>query len=129
SMGFSFIGEGLLKTYVPHRPWAPLISKLGYSIGFIIVILGRQQLFTENTLTPMLPLLNKKDAATFANVMRLWGVVLVANLIGALAFALVCSRTNAFDENVRASFIELGHHAMEHGFGTVLLRGVFAGWL
>ena len=51
SMGFSFVVEALLHHALPDTPWRPLVSKLGYSVGFLIVILGRQQLFTENTLT------------------------------------------------------------------------------
>jgi len=129
SMGFSMIAEGLLSAYLPAAHWRPLVAKLGYSVGFLIVILGRQQLFTENTLTPMLPLLKRKDGATAKNVLRLWTIVLVANLTGALLVAIVCARTNAFDPHVRAAFVELGHKAMEHGFATLLLRGVFAGWL
>ena len=129
SMGFSMIAEGLLSTYLPDASWQPLVAKFGYSAGFLIVILGRQQLFTENTLTPVLPLLQRKTAAALRNVLRLWGVVLVANLIGALAVALVAAHTNAFDPPVREAFAEIGRKAMSHGFGTVLLRGIFAGWL
>src|SRR3954452_22587275 len=51
SMGFSLISEGLLRAFLPDAPWRPLTTKLGYSVGFVIVVLGRQQLFTENTLT------------------------------------------------------------------------------
>jgi formate-nitrite transporter family protein len=129
SMGFSMISEGLLHAYLPETAWRPLVAKLGYSVGFLIVVLGRQQLFTENTLTPMLPLLLKKDVETARNVGRLWLVVLVANLIGALAVAFVAARTNAFDPHVQKAFAEIGNKAMEHGFGTTLLRGIFAGWL
>src|SRR3954452_9266617 len=71
SMGFSFIAEGLLRSKLPDQPWRPIISKLGYSAGFLLVILGRQQLFTENTLTPMLPLFHNKDRSTLLNVTRL----------------------------------------------------------
>src|SRR4029079_8825992 len=53
SMGFSLSPEGALRTRLPEREWTPLVSMLGYSIGFLIVILGRQQLFTENTFTPV----------------------------------------------------------------------------
>src|SRR3954447_25702402 len=87
SMGFSLVAEGLLRAALPDAPWRPLVAKLGYSLGFIIVILGRQQLFTENTLTPILPLLRRKNFATFLQVMRLWGVVLLANVIGTILFA------------------------------------------
>ena len=83
SMGFSLVSEGLLRAYLPDAPWRLLVAKLGYCIGFLIVVLGRQQLFTENTLTVMLPLLRRKDPRTLANVGRLWAVVLAANLIGA----------------------------------------------
>lgn len=129
SMGFSLVTEGLLATYLPNAYWRPLVAKLGYSVGFLIVILGRQQLFTENTLTPMLPLLKRKDGATFLNVMRLWAVVLLANLLGALLFAWVVARTSAFDPEIQRAFSEIGHKAMEPTAATILLRGIFAGWL
>jgi formate/nitrite transporter FocA (FNT family) len=129
SMGFSMIAEGLLTSFLPDDHWRPLVAKFGYSAGFLIVILGRQQLFTENTLTPILPLLQRKAAATMANVLRLWSIVLVANLIGALLVALVVAQTNAFEPDARHSFAEMGSKAMEPGFATVLLRGIFAGWL
>src|SRR5579862_8081883 len=51
SMGFSLVAEGLLAAYLPNTRWQPLIAKLGYSVGFLIVTLGRQQVFTESTLT------------------------------------------------------------------------------
>ncbi len=47
SMGFSLIAEGLLRAHLPDVVWRPLIVKLGYALGFLVVILGRQQLFTE----------------------------------------------------------------------------------
>jgi len=129
SMGFSFIAEAILKDRLPDAHWAPLVGKLGYSVGFLVVILGRQQLFTENTLTPMLPLLQRKDLQTLVNVLRLWGVVFLANMLGALAVGWVCARTGAFDPQVRHQFVALGHQAMAHPFGETLLRAVFAGWL
>lgn len=129
SMGFSLIAEGLLRNYLPDQRWRPVVAKLGYCVGFLIVILGRQQLFTENTLTPMLPLMKRKDLATFVNVMRLWAVVLVANLFGALAIGWMTSHAPAFEPDLRATFVQLGHEAMRFGFAATLIRGVFAGWL
>ncbi len=129
SMGFSLVAEGLLRSHLPDKPWRPLIVKLGYSVGFLIVILGRQQLFTENTLTPILPLLQEKTSKCFMNVLRLWTVVLLANLLGALIFAWAVMRTNAFDGHIRHTFIEIGHDAIRNGFATTMWRGVFAGWL
>ena len=89
SMGFSFVAEALLRRYVPDAPWRPLVVNLGYPVGFLIVILGRQQLFTENTLTAMIPLFARRNLATIVAVLRLWAVVLVANLAGAHIFAWV----------------------------------------
>jgi formate/nitrite transporter FocA (FNT family) len=129
SMGFSLVAEGLLRAHLPERDWTPLLTKFGYSVGFLIVILGRQQLFTENTLTPVLPLLQRKDRRTLLNMLRLWGVVLVANLLGALVFAWAAENTSAFDPDVRETFLRIGRETMGHTFGATLLRAVFAGWL
>ena len=60
SIGFSVIAEALLATYLPDSAWKPLVDNLGYSVGFLIVILAHQQLFTENTLTAVLPVIKRK---------------------------------------------------------------------
>lgn len=129
SMGLSLAAEGLLRSHLPDAPWRPLVSKIGYSMGFVAVILGRQQLFTENTLTPILPLLHRRDPATLKNVLRLWMVVLAANLFGALIFAWAAGNTAAFPPQVRHAFQEIGHEAMAVSFGNAVLRGIFAGWI
>lgn len=129
SMGFSLIAEGLIRSHLPDAAWRPLLAKLGYSVGFLIVVLGRQQLFTENTLTPIIPLLARRDAATLKQVLRLWGIVLAANLVGTLAFAAVLGNTELFAPEIRQSFSEIGHEATEGSFATIVLKGIFAGWL
>jgi formate/nitrite transporter FocA (FNT family) len=129
SMGFSFITQALLRSHLPDEPWRVLIATFGYSIGFLIVVLGRQQLFTENTLTVILPLLTKRDGDTMRNVARLWTVVLLANLLGAWLFAGTISRTHAFDPGVHESLRHIADESLRAGFATTLLRGVFAGWL
>jgi formate/nitrite transporter FocA (FNT family) len=128
-MGFSLITEAVLRSKLPDEPWRPLISKFGYSVGFVLVILGRQQLFTENTLTPMLPLFEKRDRTTMWNVARLWAVVLASNLVGALAVAWTIGNTDVFPPAIRQAFLDIGRQSIGLAFGTVLLRGVFAGWL
>lgn len=129
SMGFSLLSEGLLRSHLPDAPWRPLVSKFGYCIGFLVVVLGRQQLFTENTLTVILPLLRKKDLRTFGNVVRLWAIVLAANVVGALIVAWVMGNTSVVEPNVHQAMKELGLASMNHSFGTLVLRGIFAGWL
>jgi formate/nitrite transporter FocA (FNT family) len=129
SMGFSLAAEGLLRSHLPAAAWRPLVAKLGYSVGFLIIVLGRQQLFTENILTVILPLLRRPTAQTFARVARLWAIVLVANLVGALIFAWVAGHTEIFRHETRVAFAEIGREALEGGYWTIFLRGVFAGWL
>ncbi len=129
SMGASLIAEGLLSDHLPDAQWKPLVSKFGYSIGFIVVILGRQQLFTENTLTPILPLLREKTLSRFGEVMRLWFIVLFANLLGCVAVAWFANSEAAFASDVRSEFIQIGTQAIQGSFSAHLMRGIFAGWL
>ncbi len=129
AMGFSPLTECIISSHLPDTSWRPLISKLGYAIGFVIVITGRQQLFTENTLTPVLPLLSKPKLETLGKLLRLWGIVLAANLVGTLTFAWVIGNTAAFGPDVRHGFHELGVKAFEGSFGLHVLRGIFAGWM
>ena len=129
SMGFSLIVEGLLQARLPEAPWRELISNLGYTIGFLIVVLGRQQLFTENTLTPVLPLLHHRDGRTLGRVLRLWVLVLAANIAATWAIAAVLAHTEVFRPEVKAAFLEISRHSFGESFGSTMLKGIFAGWL
>jgi len=129
SMGFSFVAEGLFTAYLPDAAWRPLVSKLGYSVGFLIVILGSQQLFTENTLTVVVPALARRNATTLRSVFRLWGVVLLANLVGAHLFTLAVVHMPVFTPDIHAAFAMIGAHAIEPGFWAMFSRAIFAGWL
>lgn len=129
SMGFSLAAEALLHAHLPDAPWQPLVSKFGYSIGFLLVILGRQQLFTENTLTPILPLLERRDARTLVNVLRLWSVVLVANLAGCAIVGWAVTRHAAFEPSVHESILATARHAITPDALTIFWRAIFAGWL
>ncbi len=128
-MGFSLVTQGLLHAYLPATSWRPVIANLGYSIGFLIVVLGRQQLFTENTLTAILPLLAHPNLHTLLRVLRLWLIVLIANLLGALAFAMLVAHTDLFPPEIKAAFSAIGHDAYHSSFSLVLLKSIFAGWL
>jgi len=129
AMGFSLLSEAILQSRLPDAPWRSLIAKFGYCVGFLLVVLGRQQLFTENTLTVILPLLRKPDPRMFGNVVRLWLIVLACNLLGAFAIAWIMGNTDAVSVEVRQVMKELGLAAMNYRFGTLLLRGIFAGFL
>jgi formate/nitrite transporter FocA (FNT family) len=129
SMGFSLVAMGLARAMLPNEGWTPLLVSLGYCVGFLIVIVARQQLFTENTLTPVLPLLHDKTLATARRLLRLWAIVLVSNLTGTLVIAFVLQRTAVFPDAVKAQFAALGREAVAGSFGIHLLRAIFSGWL
>jgi formate/nitrite transporter FocA (FNT family) len=128
-MGFSLVAEGLLAAHLPSRPWAPLLTKLGYSVGFLIVVLGRQQLYTETTLTVILPLLSKRDIKTGIDVLRLWGIVLGANLMGTFLFALCLGKISIVPPETQQILMEVSRSATAGTFGVVFMRAIFAGWL
>jgi len=129
SIGFSFVTSGLLRAHLADTNWRPLVTSFGYSVGFLAVILGRQQLYTENTLTVILPLLTLRDLATLTNVLRLWSIVLLANLVGACAFAWALASFNIFTPEVNSVFAEIAKAAISVGWSTLLVRGIVAGWL
>jgi formate/nitrite transporter FocA (FNT family) len=129
SMGMSFVVEGLLQAHLPDTPWRVFLVRLGYPVGFLMVVGGRQQLFTENTLSPIIPLLERHDRATLWKVFKLWAAVFVANMIGAHIVAWVLSNTPAFPPEVQTAFQQIAREATAVTFGTALLRGIFAGWL
>ncbi len=129
SMGFSFMTQGFLQAELPNTSWSPLVAKLGYSMGFLIVILGRQQLFTENTLTPVIPLLKLKRWSTLRHTLRLWAAVFLANWAGTMLLAWVLAATDIIPGHARGAFLEIAHNALDHPFGLMLTKAVFAGWL
>ena len=129
SMGLSLVVEGVLHAHLPDAPWRDLVAKFGYAVGFLVVVLGRQQLFTENTVTPVLPLLYNRDAATLGRVGRLWILVLAANIVATWLFAASLTFSGVFEPDVKAAFGEIARHAIGSEFSTTLLKGVFAGWL
>ncbi len=129
SMGTALLAQGLLMAYLPKTEWSPLIYRFGYALGFLAVILGRQQLFTENTLTTLLPLLERRSASVFWRMARLWAIVLATNVLGAGLFALVAARTDIFPAYVRQSFAHLALEAASGAFWPTLGGAVVAGWL
>lgn len=129
SMGFSFLAQALLHAGLPDAPWRHLVDSLGYSIGFVLVILGRQQLFTESTLTAVLPVLTEKDARTLGACLRLWSIVILANLAGTWIFAALITPEGLFQPETRAALSQLASAPTEASFGITCLKAILAGWL
>jgi formate-nitrite transporter family protein len=129
SMGFSFLVQAILESALPDTSWRSLITSFGYTIGFVFVILGRQQLFTESTLTAVLPVLTRRDMRTVLKTLRLWAIVLFFNLVGTAIFAGILQINGVFSPEVDASLVNIAHMPFSADFGVTLVRGVFSGWL
>lgn len=126
-MGLSALATAIALALLGDSQNARMISRMFYPIGFIVVIIGRSQLFTENTLYPVALVLTEKRQ--FWNTMRLWGVVLPSNVLGAFGFALLASHTTAFDPSFVSAMSALGAKAIAHPASTVFWSGVIAGWI
>jgi len=129
SISFSLLAQAILQTHLPDESWRPLISSIGYTIGFLMVVLSRQQLFTENTLTAVLPLMAKFTPYMFWKLLRLWGIVLLANLAGTLFAAVFCSFTPVLTADIRADMVEISRQIAAYGWFATFLKGISAGFL
>jgi formate/nitrite transporter FocA (FNT family) len=131
-MGLSALGNAIaiaLLTSPGTKPSSAtlFIAKMFYPLGFIVVILGRSQLFTENTLYPVALVLAEKRH--FWKTLRLWATVLPANVLGALVFAALASLTNAIHPAVVQSLAQLGLDSIHNSFATIFWSGVMGGWI
>lgn len=129
SIGFSFVAQAYLYAALPDEKWRPVIASFGYSLGFLIVVLGRQQLFTETTLTALIPTLTRRDLATLLKTMRVWAIVLVTNILGTWVFGAISAQHGVFSPEAAAAMDEISAHTMQSTFWQTVTRGCSAGWL
>lgn len=129
SMGFSFLVLAVIRAYLPDSPWRILVSGFGYTTGFMIVVLGRQQLYTESTLTAVLPVLTKRTVASVLKMLRLWAVVLLANIVGTFLFSWLMSVPDLFNSEVTVSLTAVGQEALKDPFWPMTIKAMLAGWL
>lgn len=129
TMGLSMMAMGLFYARLPQGESAQVIASLGYSAGFLAVILARQQLFTENTLTAVLPLMTTPTLANLGRLLRLWLVVLAGNMAGTLLVAWVMLELPIFDAKTDAAFLEVGHKVMENDIAQMFAKGIVSGWM
>ncbi|HET7386250.1 MAG TPA: formate/nitrite transporter family protein [Nocardioidaceae bacterium] len=126
-MGLTGLGSATILAVAGEDASGHLLASLLYPLGFIVVILGRAQLFTENTLFPILVILDKRR--DIASTLRLWAVVFVTNILGALLFAVLAMKTPSLSEELRSALSALGRHTVEGSFGHLFWAGVLGGWI
>lgn len=127
TVGFGAVAAAAASLALAGHQDGRLIGALFFPIGFIVVIIGRAQLFTENTLYPVTLVLDERRH--LAATLRLWGIVLSANLIGALLFALLVTKTSALPGDVVAKVADQGHDATTGSWMSFFWSAVFGGWL
>jgi formate-nitrite transporter family protein len=129
TMGLSLMAMGLLNSRLPDGEGFKVIASFGYCAGFLAVILARQQLFTENTLTAVLPIMTKPTLSNFGRLLRLWSVVLVGNLCGTLLVAYVMLNLPIFDSKTDLAFLDIGRKIMENDASQMFAKGIVSGWM
>ena len=125
---FSLLGEAFMKYhYTGDDPF--LIVNLGYTFGFLIVILGRFQLFTENTITVVLPLLEDRRVKNLIRTLKLWAIVLFTNFIGTFSVAVLLVLLPFVGPEMFDVIIEISEHAVNRDPWLIFFQAMPAGFL
>ncbi len=129
SMGASLLAKGIFHVQLEGIPGGFLLENLGYTFGFIIVIMARQQLFTENTVTAVLPVMQNPSWKNMGLLGRLWGVVLLGNLVGTAVAAFAFEYMPIFDEPTRDAFVKIGMDVMKNTPLEMFSNAIISGWI
>ena len=129
AISFSMLAEAYIKMYMPDVPYKSLIENMGYTFGFIIVIMARLQLFTENTITVMLPVFENPAWRNISKTLKLWAVVFATNLVGTFIVALLLTKFNFATPEQLVAIIDVSQHAIHRDFWDVFIQGIPAGFL
>lgn len=125
----SLVTEGRIHAALPESEWRPLVVALGYPVGFAIVILGRMQFFTESTITATLPLVTHPSRYAVWRTLRLWALVLLANLTGTAIAAAVVGGTAMTDPTVTEGMLSVSRQILAHGWWATFMGAIPAGFL
>jgi formate/nitrite transporter FocA (FNT family) len=127
TIGLTGLAVAAVRAELGTERGAHFVAQLFYPVGFIAVIIGRAQLFTENTLFPVVLVLSERRF--FLETLRLWIIVFFSNIAGAALFALLLSRTRAAPPDVGSELAALGLEAAAHPVSNIFWTGVIGGWL
>jgi formate-nitrite transporter family protein len=125
----SLLAEAFLRMRLPSAEWTELVVASGYTVGFVIVILGKLQLFTESTVTAVLPLATRPTFRNLGRLLRLWTVVFLANMAGTLLVAALVAHRVIVGPDQLAAAVQVSRSILEHDPRTTLLTAMPAGFL
>lgn len=129
SIWLSLMVQSALLRELPSGPSRQMLSQLGYSVGFVVVILGRLQLFTESTITAVLPLASDFNRANFIRTLRLWAAVFAANMAGTLLVAAVMPSAGLITDEQLTAMREISGHLTTMSAMQVFAHGIPAGFI
>jgi formate/nitrite transporter FocA (FNT family) len=127
SMGLTGLAVALAISYLGKGSIQEFFSFFFYPVGFIVVVIGRAQLFTENTLFPVVLVLDERKH--LLNTLRLWSAVFVSNVAGAVFFGWLLMKTGALSPNFADALAGLGLQAASGHFTVIFAKGVIGGWM
>lgn len=105
-----------------------LVTAFCYPIGFIFVIIGRSELFTEHTTLAVLPVL--KGWAKITDLLKIWGIIYVGNLIGGYLIGFILTVIGPQKEIIDIEFFALlANDMVDHPAHIILGSSILAGWL
>ncbi|HEU5068498.1 MAG TPA: formate/nitrite transporter family protein [Sphingomicrobium sp.] len=125
----SLVAEGALHEYLPNATWRVLVTGFGYSVGFLIVILGRLQLFTEHTVVAVMPAIASPPLSNVQKLARLWGIVFLTNQLGALLAAFSCVVLHLTSPGLTAAMVDVSRKMLERGMLDTMMQGIPAGFM
>ena len=129
SISFSLLAQAILRKHLPDAPWEPLVTSFGYCVGFIMAVLSRQQLFTESTITAVLPVAAEFTWKNVGCMTRLWAIVLAANLIGTLFAALFCNFAPVLSTEIYDEMLTISRDLLSYSWWEMVFRAIASGFL
>lgn len=128
-ISFSLLFKAVLNVETQGIPAGHAIESLGYTFGFIVVIYSRLQLFTENTITPVLPTVVTPSARNIGNLSRVWSISLTANLVGTGLMALLFAKSSMATPETLQAMIDISKKVADLGFMESFVKGLPSGLL
>jgi formate/nitrite transporter FocA (FNT family) len=125
----SVLGQALLESRLPDAPWAPLIASIGYTLGFVIVVLGNLQLFTESTLSAVIPVATHPGGQNVGRLLRLWSLVFLSNIVGTLFIAGLTNYGLVGSPEQREAMLALSRKLLTHDWLETVKLAIPAGFL
>ncbi|HEX2865711.1 MAG TPA: formate/nitrite transporter family protein [Ignavibacteriales bacterium] len=99
-----------------------------YPVGFIFVILGRSELFTEHTTLAILPVLD--GISGIKQLLRLWFYVYFSNIVGGAVFSFILSYFADGSHIVKAwALQEISAEMISGSWHESFVSAMLAGWL